>query len=80
MTLTNLRWLNWRISKYFRDKACLLRPMMIFGAIAIVLYSPILSKVPALSEVLAGTGLGMIVPRNDSLFPNAMPASINGFI
>jgi 1,4-dihydroxy-2-naphthoate octaprenyltransferase len=38
----------------------LLLPMMIFGAIAIVLYSPMLSKVPALSEILAGAGFGMM--------------------
>jgi 1,4-dihydroxy-2-naphthoate octaprenyltransferase len=38
----------------------LVLPMMIFGAIAIVLYSPVLSKVPAVSEILAGTGFGMI--------------------
>lgn len=38
----------------------LVLPMMIFGAIAIVLYSPILSKVPALSEILAGIGFGMM--------------------
>jgi 1,4-dihydroxy-2-naphthoate octaprenyltransferase len=38
----------------------LLLPMMIFGVTAIVLYSPILSKVPALSEILAGAGFGMM--------------------
>ena len=49
------------IGAYFLERFfALLLPMMIFGAIAIVLYSPVLSKVPAVSEILAGTGFGMI--------------------
>jgi 1,4-dihydroxy-2-naphthoate octaprenyltransferase len=49
------------IGAYFLERFfTLLFPMMIFGAIAIVLYSPILSKIPAVSEVLAGLGFGLM--------------------
>jgi len=49
------------IGTYFLERyLVLVLPMMIFGSIAIVLYSPLFSKVPALSEILAGTGFGMI--------------------
>jgi 1,4-dihydroxy-2-naphthoate octaprenyltransferase len=49
------------IGAYFLERfLALLLPMMIFGAFAIVLYSPILSKIPAVSEILAGTGFGLM--------------------
>ena len=49
------------IGAYFLERfLALLLPMMIFGAFAIVLYSPILSKIPAASEILAGTGFGLM--------------------
>ena len=49
------------IGIYFLERfLVLVLPMMVFGAVAIVLYSPILSKIPALSEILAGSGFGMI--------------------
>ena len=38
----------------------LLLPLMIYGAIAIVAYSPVLARIPAVSEILAGTGFGFI--------------------
>jgi 1,4-dihydroxy-2-naphthoate octaprenyltransferase len=37
-----------------------LLPIISFGAIAIVFYTPVFSKIPALSEVLAGLGFGLI--------------------
>jgi len=37
-----------------------LLPIMIFGAIAIVFYTPVFSKLPALSEILAGIGFGFM--------------------
>jgi len=38
----------------------LLLPLMIYGAVAIVAYSPVLARIPAVSEILAGTGFGFI--------------------
>jgi len=35
-------------------------PLVLFGAIAIVLYSPVLSKIHGLAEVVAGSGFGLI--------------------
>jgi 1,4-dihydroxy-2-naphthoate octaprenyltransferase len=49
------------IGAYFLERFfALLLPLMIYGAVAIVAYSPILAKVPAVSEVLAGTGFGLM--------------------
>jgi len=44
------------LGKYF----AILLPIVLYGAVAIVAYSPILSKIPALSEIVAGTGFGLI--------------------
>lgn len=35
-------------------------PLIVYGAIIIVLYTPILSRVPALSEIVAGSGFGLM--------------------
>jgi 1,4-dihydroxy-2-naphthoate octaprenyltransferase len=49
------------IGSYFLERFfTLLLPLMIYGAIAIVAYSPVLARIPAVSEVLAGTGFGLI--------------------
>jgi 1,4-dihydroxy-2-naphthoate octaprenyltransferase len=37
-----------------------LLPLIVYGAIIIVLYSPVLSRVPALSEIVAGSGFGLM--------------------
>jgi len=37
-----------------------LLPLIVYGAIIIVLYTPILSRVPALSEIVAGSGFGLM--------------------
>lgn len=38
----------------------LLLPLVVYGAIIIVFYTPILSRVPALSEIVAGSGFGLM--------------------
>ena len=49
------------IGAYFLERFfALLLPLMIYGAVAIIAYSPVLSKVPAVSEALAGTGFGLM--------------------
>jgi len=49
------------IGAYFLERFfALLLPLMIYGVVAILAYSPVLSKVPAVSEVLAGTGFGLM--------------------
>lgn len=49
------------IGAYFLEQYfLLLLPIVIYGAVAIITYSPVLSKVPALSEILAGTGFGLM--------------------
>jgi len=35
-------------------------PIILFGAIVIVLYSPIIAKIPGLSEIVAGSGFGFM--------------------
>jgi 1,4-dihydroxy-2-naphthoate octaprenyltransferase len=37
-----------------------LLPLIVYGAIIIVFYTPILSRVPAVSEVVAGSGFGLM--------------------
>ena len=37
-----------------------LLPLIVYGAIIIVLYTPILSRVPAVSEIVAGSGFGLM--------------------
>jgi 1,4-dihydroxy-2-naphthoate octaprenyltransferase len=37
-----------------------LLPLVVYGAIIIVLYTPVLSRVPALSEIIAGSGFGLM--------------------
>jgi 1,4-dihydroxy-2-naphthoate polyprenyltransferase len=37
-----------------------LLPLFIYGAIIIVFYTPVLSRVPALSEIVAGSGFGLM--------------------
>ena len=37
-----------------------LLPLIVYGAIIIVLYTPILSRVPAISEIIAGSGFGLM--------------------
>lgn len=49
------------IGVYFLEQYfAILLPIVVFGAVAIIAYSPILSKIPALSEIIAGTGFGLI--------------------
>jgi len=35
-------------------------PLLVYGLIAIALYSPVLSRIPALSEIVAGSGFGLM--------------------
>jgi 1,4-dihydroxy-2-naphthoate octaprenyltransferase len=44
------------LSRFFNA----LFPIILFGAITIVLYSPIISKIPGLSEIVAGSGFGFM--------------------
>ena len=37
-----------------------LLPLIVYGAIIIVFYTPVLSRVPALSEIVAGSGFGLM--------------------
>ena len=37
-----------------------LLPLIVYGALIIVLYTPILSRIPALSEIVAGSGFGLM--------------------
>lgn len=37
-----------------------LLPLIVYGAIIIILYTPILSRVPAVSEIVAGSGFGLM--------------------
>jgi 1,4-dihydroxy-2-naphthoate octaprenyltransferase len=37
-----------------------LLPLVVYGAVIIVLYTPVLSRVPALSEIVAGSGFGLM--------------------
>jgi len=37
-----------------------LLPLVVYGAVIIVLYTPVLSRVPALSEIVAGSGFGFM--------------------
>jgi 1,4-dihydroxy-2-naphthoate octaprenyltransferase len=37
-----------------------LLPLIVYGAIIIVFYTPVLSRVPALSEIIAGSGFGLM--------------------
>ena len=49
------------IGAYFLERFfALLLPLIIYGIIAIVAYSPVLAKIPAVSEILAGTGFGLM--------------------
>lgn len=38
----------------------LLIPLILYGALIIVFYTPLLSRVPSLSEIIAGSGFGLI--------------------
>ena len=38
----------------------LLLPLMLYGAFIIVFYTPVLSRIPALSETIAGSGFGLM--------------------
>jgi len=35
-------------------------PILLYGLVAICLYTPLLSKIPAISEIIAGTGFGLM--------------------
>lgn len=35
-------------------------PILVYGFVAIILYTPILSKIPAVSEIIAGSGFGFM--------------------
>lgn len=49
------------IGTYFLSRFfSVLFPIMLFGAAAIVLYSPIIAKIPGLSEIVAGAGFGFM--------------------
>ena len=49
------------IGIYFLEQYfAILLPIVLYGVVAIIAYSPVLSKVPALSEIVAGTGFGLI--------------------
>lgn len=49
------------IGIYFLERFFnVLLPLLVYGAIIIVLYTPVLSRVPALSEIVAGSGFGLM--------------------
>jgi 1,4-dihydroxy-2-naphthoate octaprenyltransferase len=49
------------IGVYFLERMFnILLPLVVYGAVAIVLYTPILSRVDALSELVAGSGFGLM--------------------
>jgi len=48
------------IGVYFLTRFFVLLPIMLYGLFVIVLYTPVLSRVHALSEFVAGTGFGFI--------------------
>ena len=49
------------IGAYFLTRVLYpLLPILLYGLVAICLYTPVLSKIPALSEIVAGTGFGFM--------------------